>query len=1384
MFSESGRRSFGRPTCICASSCIALGTTKGAILVFDYHQNLKSIIGLGTKAVECGAITAIALSADNSTVAGGHENGNIFTWDIAKPAKPFLHIPPLTLAQVQSAKQDGHVQGVSILHLSFLGSRLTALTSADERGMAFSHLASRGMGAIARSIYTTRILGRYPELNPPAQPSRKPSSVLAFSPLPLGTAVSASDTMGFVAMLTPYLLVVVSTTPIAQTQHKASRPKDIAAHGALSAALAWYPSMKEGDGPNNAKLAYSWLNVLIILEMVEAEGLDPPDKDRPAEFQFKFSNRWQTQEPIVAIQWLNKSVLAVVTITQQLLLLDVASLHVTDSSDLLKKHMYHTDYFSEQLTPLVEKLDENNSSMHGVVADAFYMSLRSYKGRLFLLGFNDISLGTLSNWADRLIALMEQGDYISSIQLATSYYSGSTEMNSIGLPENLHSRQSLVKSKVTEMMSASLRYAFGKNEAAGTPQVPDEQLERLARACFAACLEISDMDFLFEEVYTWYAESEAGVIFLRILEEHVLENEITTLPPVVLKDLVNAFVRGGRNAKLEELICRLSPETMDIDQLTSLCRQFQLFDALFYVWNQAIGDYTTVLKNLLDRYTENDEEAQEAASHIFTYLSYTLTGRIYPTGDDMQEETANRAKIDIYFLLFSGSSEPTNAGASSFSYLRKLLDLDIASFMSMLNEAFEDGFLNGSMELENGESDSTSTEEQRFRLSLNRQYIIRILLQVLNRPDYDVVDVIFLDMFLARNLPKFQQFIMLPGNVLHHALMQLCHYPTQAMAEDCQLSVEYLLSVYQPPDLPSLIPTFVEAKFYRIVKSIYKAEKQYALLLRTCFEDTEHPSDVFDCIRDCLQPHSGLSEDQRKEVRKVTFENAKELLAAGVTATASCIEDYAPDLHDHMLHALQNDEHAQYEYLRTVLEPSTRDTVSKRKVQKPPVFVEQYVRLLCDYDPRHVSDYIEGLNDADLRLSEVLPALESGGAIDAAVVLMYREGKIRAALDRLLDHLKMLQASLLGLIDAAHDAPDPNNSHETAGDIIASLERYVRIGVWLCQSEVKAQQQRPNAERHSENKRRSKRYSRLPSEYTQDELSTSELLWLDLVDGVVQIMRSISEAIEPAQRAMRVDGPGNEVPESPTHPFTPLLPRIRLVVQSTFTTLLASTSSPSTSTSTASAANSPRPSFLPILSAFLARASTSSPSLAHLRSTLTSIFSAYAYEESLLSLSNRLLDKDLFQHVEQVQERRKRGWRPLGMTCAGCNKRAWGPGAGRAMWEAWVMHAEQDALARQISGGIQSNAIGGSDKGKARASGQLMGPPRAEDTVTNPADGGSTDHAGEADTLVVFSCRHLFHKQCLYAIKPEAQRTGTSGSADGQLQCPLEEREESDTDSE
>lgn len=1344
-FSEVGKRNFGRPTCVAISTNIIIGTSKGLVLVFDYQQNHKGIIGPGTQAAECGPVTSLAVSADHSTLASGHADGHIFTWEILRAARPFLQISPVIHSQAQARTSDGHVRGAPVLHLGFLGTRHTALVSADGRGMAFSHLATRGMGAVGRTVKTTRILGRYSDLVTRTTKPRKPSAVLAFAPLPLGNVEQASDAVGLVAMMTPYLLVIVSTTPIAQTQYKVARPKEIRAHGAMSAALAWFPAIKlkgRGTEVSRNKLVYCWSNMLMVLEVDEVEPSEPTDKEKPPEFQFQTRTRWTTEEAIVAVQWLSRSVLAVLTITQQLVILEDHSMEITDSFDLLQKHVYHSDLFSQQLRALVEQLDEEDTSMHGVVADAFYMSFRAYKGRLFLLGFNDISVGNLSNWADRLLALMESGDFITAIRLATTYYSGSGQKVTIGLPEEDEQRHDLVRTKLLEMMSASLKFAFGRSDHADTEPMEKPHLAELAKVCMAACVTLDDRDFLFDEVYNWYEDHNLAGIFLDVIEPYIISGELRALPPPTVKALIEHYTTNHSASDLEEIICLLESSTMDIDQVTSLCKRYNLYDAYIYVWTKTMEDFIGPIEELLSMaettqsngHVGNVTQRQATAMKLFPYLSFSLTGRQYPNGTDLPDDLATKAKAQIYTFLFSGQSrtqnmagptrKATNTHSTRFPHLRSILAFDSASFLSVLNEAFEDSFLNDApAHLSNGAALESRGPSPVYNQAINRQFIVSILLEVMTPPEFSPDDTVFLDMFLARNLPKYPQYILLSGSTLQQALVRLCHFPDEDLAEDCQLSVEYLLSIYHPPDWQSLIPTLRDAKFFRVLKHVYRTENQYPQLTEMFFKDPDGQDAVFDVLTSLLLPGSDLTQKQRRELEATVEQHASDFFSIDVSKTAKLIARLLPDLHDRFLEAIEDDPRSQFEYLQALLEPDER---ASDRIVNPlisPHLIERYVQLMCRFEPKHVPEYVDIITTSDLHLDKILPALETSGIIDAAVILLARQGQVKDAMVRLQKHISTLEAALVGILQNLEESPDVENTGEAIEDLLDSLDKYAKVGTWLCQRQTNAM---PKAKAPQRAIRRSNGEAQ--------PLSFEETLWLTLVNAVVDIARNILPFVDNAT--------GINVAQEVSS-------RVRATVQQVFTALLTAT----TSAREGSLDRSDL-SFLRILRVFLTEAAAASPSLSQLRGVIASIFSAYAYEETLLSLSNEMLSKDLFVHVDEVAKLRQQGWRPRGQTCEICRRRVWGPGTGGQIWEAWQKKEAKDIRRRQEKQKEQHGEDETSLRGKGRAVDEESGDETQEGTEL------SGQERGEVGPILVFACRHLYHQRCLQKNKEDGGKDG------------------------
>lgn len=230
LHSEAVRHSGGLATVMAVSGVIAIGTTRGLVLVYDYSQNLRCILRDESQSNGVGPVTSIAISADHSAIACGNSRGSIVVWDLAYPNQPVRTIHPIPHSQVPGVssggsqpapRKEGHIQDAAILHIGFVGLKKTEIVSGDDRGMAFYHVLYKVV--MVNAIETTRILGRYQNLSLESSANRKlaqpvaglssdssaakakrPSTVFAMQPLPLGQAMHVAETFGLVALLTPY----------------------------------------------------------------------------------------------------------------------------------------------------------------------------------------------------------------------------------------------------------------------------------------------------------------------------------------------------------------------------------------------------------------------------------------------------------------------------------------------------------------------------------------------------------------------------------------------------------------------------------------------------------------------------------------------------------------------------------------------------------------------------------------------------------------------------------------------------------------------------------------------------------------------------------------------------------------------------------------------------------------------------------------------------------------------------------------------------------------------------------------------------------------------------------------------------------------------------
>ena len=118
-----------------------------------------------------------------------------------------------------------------------------------------------------------------------------------------------------------------------------------------------------------------------------------------------------------------------------------------------------------------------------------------------------------------------------------------------------------------------------------------------------------------------------------------------------------------------------------------------------------------------------------------------------------------------------------------------------------------------------------------------------------------------------------------------------------------------------------------------------------------------------------------MSKKQVNEIKAVIVGHAQELVAVNASKAAGTLKQYAPDLLQAVLDALEEGSDAQYQYLKALVEPEVPPSGESHALSDdlPPEFTERYVQLLCKYNKSHVADYVSLLNSGDLKLD---PGLE------------------------------------------------------------------------------------------------------------------------------------------------------------------------------------------------------------------------------------------------------------------------------------------------------------------------------------------------------------------------------------------------------------------------
>ncbi|WVQ93347.1 hypothetical protein IAU59_000415 [Kwoniella sp. CBS 9459] len=1155
----------GPPTAMDIRGMIAVGTEHGYCAVYSFDQEVQCILG---NEGSTSSVTTVTISNDQTYIAVGRASGNVHLYNLSNPSRPARTTVALTLDQVLAGRKEGHLQNSRILHIGFVGARHTSIVTGDEHGRSFWWSLGRVVGVESNDVI--RMLGSYPDPAAPSSNHRKPSTLFAVQPLPLVSQISPRtiDSFNLSALLTPTKLVIVGIKPSPKTWYRRMREDRGAQADSVTGCVSW--GLTAAQHP---MLVYSWGHVVRVLHMITEDN----DGEPGTAISLKFSEGliWQAPDAVRALDWYDENCLLVITTSQ------------------------------------------------------------------LVLTKNNLQVGTLQHWNDRILACVQRGDFLSAIRVALTYYEGKAIGNYLHLPIDIDERKSVISAKIRELMLASLHWAFSPDRLTDhTHHSTDGRgvdltalFEGLAAMCIEACLSIGDRSFLFDEAYEHFAQAGIHRIFLLSLEPRIFSGRLRELPPNITQGMIAMHEQKGELDLAEAVIWNVAPMSLDINQAIVLCEAHGLWDAMIHVYTRAIKDYVAPLVKLigvvrdiqhhrLRRPTlvvgaKEDDDLEELAPNaykLYAYIEATLSGLSYPSGESLPDTEGYNARADVYTFIFQGRTiawPTTTTGGNlvltgeegsiepPYPYLNLLLRFDTEAFLHSMDIAFEDPYLN----------DATG--------AINRQSIVNLMLDVMDPEYFHPGDITFLHIFVARNLPKYPQFLFIPPSTLHRILVSLAGDPDQSTREDRQLAAEYLLSAYKPHDLDSMLRLFEQAGFFRILQAAYRKEGQWARLISTLLRDPDAGGDeVFSSLDDIIRTARASP-----QVRDAVIDILPHLFDLGVRETALLVDRDLPDCHTRALELLDNAPHKQLAYLRCLLEPDVAvvdqtgpllltSVDNSHKIDRRAR--QLYISLLCQQEPERVVPFLDKMGADFLDLPVLSAQSAEQGNYQPQMWALDRQGRTQEALEVAGDLLRA-KGDVLGKLMLS---PSPLKGEDALQlqDSLQAIQGVSRMAVRLCQ----------------ENSVQGKHAG-----------TDVEDMWLGVLHDIIELVHSASSAqrhhtkTDEGDAMVGVEGTVTTI--------------LRSLVQETLASLLSSSSS---------SLSFPRL-FKRLVDASNSTSTTNKGrAYSEFRTILSGMLDSYRTEREMLGMTTRLVEADLHQIITGLIAHKMKGWRPNSMDCRICKSPA------------------------------------------------------------------------------------------------------------------------------
>ncbi|XP_065646918.1 vacuolar protein sorting-associated protein 8 homolog [Hydra vulgaris] len=991
------RRDAGLPSSIAVSNIIAVGMSHGLVLVFDpSDQAMKYVLGSNADGLNYGAVTSLGINVECTRLLCGYARGEITMWDL------------LTGNCLRIIK-DAHPVGYAVLHIHFTDDPTLALFS-DSSGSVYSLSFKR---LLIRTAESTCFF------------SGSKGEVCTILPLHIKSNFKDhfnNSSLLAMATLTKLIVVNLKPTPAAIYTKKLTGPSE------CLPLLIWSFIISElEDEQRNVYpvLMFGRNQTIIAFRIFKVDEL----------ICFEELYSIKLNHTLVAMFCLNSKIIVTIDKFECIRTIDLNTQEELECLDISSVNLvYGSSYFKSLATGGNVSLALKAASSY-----ACYQSAQVFNSQLILLGSKSIHCLTIRFWRDRLDFFIKQNDYIEALQLAHLFFEGKGKAV-IGLTGSIEDRKKVVGDEIVSILLLYLDMAMTVN----CPKTSDGNslsiyFRSLIPITIESCLLTGNLEILFNDIYERFVDDEiARDEFLEGLEPYILDNKLTYLTAIVIRDLIEHYEKSGKLEKLEKCLVHLDLASVDIDYLVKLCWNYNLYDLLINVYNKGLKDYHTPFEKLIklvQEYLQNGSNSEmyiSLGNKILVYLNCCLAGNQYPIGK-IDDSIVNEVKEKIFNLLTKKKSELRSENSEIYPYIRTLLLFDTREFLNVLFIAFEEK-----------EFESNNLNVAASLLS-KRQKIIDILLEVMLKDKvFSPFQLGCLFTFIARQMAKQENSIRVSKKLFTQVLEFLTDVHNEKEHDEREQALIELFSAggLNQYDDEYVLALAVSAKFYRVCEIIYSKKKQYQNVLFCYLRDPARQNLAFFYIDEMLSNDS-FTDFEKEEFSVAVLDSMDKLVEINSIKFARLIIAHFPSSFNKVATNLNNRPEIQYMFLKGVFQdkPDLKSNKKNSIDVKSSIHVK-FISLMCQYEPQCVYRYLQSAENYDLQ--EVLTIVQQEKLVNAASYLLERLGDVHGAFKVLCDDL----FSKVQILDTCYRE---ENMEDKVKNALVDVDLALKDSISLCE---------------------------------------------------------------------------------------------------------------------------------------------------------------------------------------------------------------------------------------------------------------------------------------------------------------------------------------------